>query len=161
MKYSVVILVAVAAMFTAAPASAHLVAHHAKGASLKQIERSQKLNLAHASYVCHHGARQHKRWSCHAIQWLTRELKETEAALHPVVTASGYAPLCGSSCVYCESKFNSQAWNGNDYWGWYQFDYRTWKAHGGIASHWGSPSTSSGEQTAVARNVTYDAWPNC
>lgn len=89
MRYVVIILVAVAAMSTAAPASAHLVAHPKCG-EMHCREASQKLNIAHAKYVCHHGRRAHKRWSCQAVQWLTRELKKTEAALHPVVTTSSW-----------------------------------------------------------------------
>lgn len=71
--------------------SAHLVAHHAKDASLKRIESSQKQNLVHARYVCNHGANRAKRWSCHAVQWLTRELNETKAALRRKVTVSWIA----------------------------------------------------------------------
>lgn len=164
------ITVVIALAATTAVARAHLVAHHGAHASLKQIEASQIRNLAHAKYVCKRGGGANKRWSCAAVKWLGRELSETERALHPVAVAvpvataisSGYASLCGSSCVSCESGHDPNAWSPDHrYWGWYQFDYGTWKAHGGVPSHWGSASTSAGEQTAVASRVRYDAWPNC
>src|SRR5215204_2780716 len=75
-----------AALITAAPASGHLIAHHPKNTkNLRLIEGSQTRNLAHAKYVCANGAGKHKRWSCHATKWLTRELNETWTALHPPV----------------------------------------------------------------------------
>lgn len=164
------LLVAVAALITAAPASAHLVAHHAKGASLWSVERSQKQNLAHAKWVCKNGAHQHKRWACHATQWLTKELQETETALHPpervvasrqLYNGGGYGVArCGSSCVQCESGGNPSAVSPDGkYWGLYQFDYGTWVAHGGSPGSYGR--AGSAEQTAVASRMDYDGWPNC
>lgn len=164
-KHATALLVVIAALAITSPAQAHLVAHP-KCHTLHCIEVSQVENLKHAKYVCKHGAHAHKRWSCRAVVWLTREYKKTEKALHPtpIYTASGYAPLCGSSCVSCESGHDPNNWDnltGNTYWGWYQFDYGTWKAHGGVPSHWGNSHTSAAEQTAVAARVRYDAWPNC
>jgi hypothetical protein len=72
----------------------------------------------------------------------------------------GYgAPLCGASCIFCESRGNPNAWNGHSYWGLYQFDYGTWVAHGGKGSEWGT--APAWRQHQIARNVHYDAWPNC
>lgn len=165
-------LVAVAALITAAPASAHLIAKHPKGASIWAVERSQKQNLKHAKYVCTNGAHKHKRWACHATKWLTRELNETETALHPPVvrvvasrptyiSGGGYGvALCGSSCVQCESGGNPSAVSpGGKYWGLYQFDYGTWVAHGGSPGSYGRAGAA--EQTAVASRVRYRAWPVC
>ncbi len=59
---------------------------------LENQERSQRLNLAHASYVCREGGRQHKRWACWAASsvirsngqgWLRREWNETMKLLRP------------------------------------------------------------------------------
>lgn len=155
-----VIIAAFVALIWASPANAHL-AYEAKGKTLTQRAESQRLNLAHAKYVCNHGANEHKRWSCKAVSWLTTEYNQTREAMRPRVSVSGYAPLCGRACVSCESGHDPNAWNGDDYWGWYQFDYDTWKRHGGIPSHWGNPNTSAAEQTAIASRVKYDAWPNC
>jgi len=160
-----------AALITAAPASGHLIAHHPKNTkNLRSIERSQTQNLKHAKYVCANGAGMHKRWSCHATKWLTRELNETWTALHPPVVrvvasrstySGGYGvALCGSSCVQCESGGNPSAVSPDGkYWGWYQFDYDTWVAHGGSPGAYGRASGS--EQTAVASRMRYDGWPNC
>jgi len=61
---------------------------------------------------------------------------------------------------HCESSGNSQVVSSNGlYWGKYQFDYRTWVAHGGSSGSYGSASEA--EQDLVASRVTYDAWPNC
>ena len=45
------------------------------------------------------------------------------------------------------------------YWGWYQFDYGTWVAHGGAPSGYGNAPLYVQHQ--VAARVNYDAWPNC
>lgn len=52
------------------------------------------------------------------------------------------------------------AWNAAGYWGWYQFDYQTWVAHGGVPSHYHQAGHEA-EQNAVAARIAYDAWPNC
>jgi Transglycosylase-like domain len=146
-------------------AGAHLTAKaKTKHDTLSARKVRQEKNLAHARYVCNNGANKHKRWACRAAMkpgWLVDELKETLAAMTPVLPArSGYAPLCGSSCVRCESGFNPQARSRDGlYWGWYQFDYGTWVAHGGAPGEYGR--AGSGYQTYVASRVTYDAWPNC
>lgn len=98
MKYGIVTLVAAAALLGVAPASAQLVAHHPAHATVRQIESSQKQNLAHARYLCNRGAHWQKRWGCQAVKWLTRELNETEAVLHPPVTASSHYQ--GWECIH-------------------------------------------------------------
>lgn len=59
----------------------------------------------------------------------------------------------------CESGGNPQATGNPGYWGKYQFDQRTWVAHGGSPGSYGS--APEWEQDRVAAKVTYDAWPNC
>ena len=60
---------------------------------------------------------------------------------------------------YCESSGNPQATGNPGYWGWYQFDYGTWVAHGGAPSQYGNAPLYIQHQ--VAARVGYDAWPNC
>ena len=61
---------------------------------------------------------------------------------------------------YCESTGNDQAVSPDGkYWGWYQFDYGTWVAHGGDPSQYGNAPLYIQHQ--VASRVNYDAWPNC
>ena len=115
-------------------------------------------------WVAHRWQHRASKWHVKYIRYnayLQEQQKLREQRRVSVVSVEGYAPLCGASCVACESGFNPNAWNAAGYWGWYQFDYGTWVAHGGIPSHWGKSSTSSGEQTAIASRVRYDAWPNC
>jgi hypothetical protein len=69
-------------MATPTGAGAHLVTKP-EGESLQHRLASQQENLAHAWYVCREGARQHKRWACHAIGWLQREIRETRQAMVP------------------------------------------------------------------------------
>ena len=162
MKSATVILGMLVAMTVAAPASAHLITTSVHCKKLPCVAKSQLKNLKHARYVCHQGAHYAKRWNCQAVRWLQKEYNETQAAMRPrvpVAVSSGYAPLCGSSCVACESGHNPNAWNAAGYWGLYQFDYGTWVAHGGAPSSYGH--ASAGEQTAVASRIRYDAWPNC
>jgi hypothetical protein len=60
----------------------------------------------------------------------------------------------------CESGGNPQVVSPDGrYWGWYQFDYSTWVAHGGSPGSYGNAPLH--EQHAIAANVDYDAWPNC
>jgi hypothetical protein len=60
----------------------------------------------------------------------------------------------------CESGGNPQIVSANGlYWGWYQFDYATWVAHGGAPGEYGNAPLY--RQHQVAANVDYDAWPNC
>ena len=172
MKKLVVLVVAMAALLGAAPAQAHLAYHQPTNPSLETQLKIQTLNLKHAEYVCKNGGGQHRRWACWASSsvmrdngqgWLRRIRSETKAALvPPVPTSGGYAPLCGSSCVSCETggTFNPQIWSPDGkYWGWYQFDYQTWTAHGGGSKEYGNASSS--RQTYIASRITYDAWPNC
>lgn len=59
----------------------------------------------------------------------------------------------------CEASHAQQFNPSKKYWGWYQFDRRTWAAHGGNPNDYGRASTA--EQDRVASRVKYDAWPNC
>lgn len=60
----------------------------------------------------------------------------------------------------CESGGNPQVVDASGtYWGWYQFDYNTWIAHGGDPSAYGNAPLYVQHQ--VAARVRYDAWPNC
>lgn len=60
----------------------------------------------------------------------------------------------------CESGGNPQVWSpSGQYWGWYQFDYGTWVAHGGAPGAYGNAPLYVQHQ--VAARVQYDAWPNC
>jgi hypothetical protein len=163
-------IITLVALCWAAPTNAQLVAHHPKHATLPQIERSQKQNLAHARYLCHYGRHAPKRWGCHAVQWLTKELNETEAALHPRVVASythagGYTGLTGIRWAnpYCESGGNIRAVSPNGkYRGKWQFDQGTWDAY--APAPWrGHDPTGAPEyiQDQAALAVPYDAWPNC
>jgi hypothetical protein len=167
LKFLLVIIVALAVLGGSVhPARAYLVAKpHSH--SLTDVYKAQLKNYVHAKYVCNNGAHRQKWWSCKAVKWLGRNLNKTYRALHPVVivhrelqSSPGYAPGCGSSCVNCESGGNPGAVSPDGkYWGLYQFDYGTWKAHGGIPSHYGSAGAS--EQHQVAARISYDAWPNC
>lgn len=96
MRVKLIIWVAAVALVGAAPASAHLVAHP-KCKTLACREASQKQNLAHARYLCNHGRHATKRWGCHAIRWLAKELNETKAVLHPRVSAASH--YAGWSCI--------------------------------------------------------------
>jgi hypothetical protein len=168
-KYLLVLIVALAVLGgSVTPASGYLITKP-KTKGTTDVYNAQLRNYAHNKYVCNNGAHRSKWWACKAVKWLGRELHESYLILHhPMPTrelqsaSSGYAPGCGSSCVSCETggTFDPQIVSpGGKYWGWYQFDYGTWVVHGGISSHYGN--ASSGEQTAIASRVRYDAWPNC
>jgi hypothetical protein len=95
MKYGITILVAVAALIWAAPASAQLVSRpHCSSMHCRADSQTQNLN--HAKYLCNRGRHATKRWGCQAVQWLTRELKETRATLRKVAMPNHYA---GWSCI--------------------------------------------------------------
>jgi hypothetical protein len=113
MKYLLATLVAVVAI-EASPASAQLIVRPPAHASLRQIERSQKLNLAHARYICRHGRHYMKRWGCQAVSWLTRELHQTEAALHPAVSAVSHydAWACITDGAYPGAPHEGNGYNG-------------------------------------------------
>lgn len=95
--------------------------------------------------------------------WLNPpEVPATTTTASPGASSASYGGgggLCGASCVQCESGGNPDAQNPAGYWGLYQFDYGTWVANGGDPAAYGSASPA--EQSRVAGNVTYDAWPNC
>lgn len=60
----------------------------------------------------------------------------------------------------CESSGNPQVVDpSGTYWGWYQFDYQTWVAHGGAPGEYGNAPLY--RQHQVAARVQYDAWPRC
>lgn len=76
-------IVALAALVGAAPAAAHLP-YKTKNDTLREQLRVQRLNLAHARYVCKQGANEHKRWACHASRgWLREEVGDTWLFLNP------------------------------------------------------------------------------
>jgi hypothetical protein len=75
--------VIVTALTVGQAAQAHLVTKPKRN-TLKVIEKSQRTNLNHSRYVCKHGKRFHKRWSCKAVKWLSRELQQTRRAMRPV-----------------------------------------------------------------------------
>jgi Transglycosylase-like domain len=83
----------------------------------------------------------------------------------PAGVMSDYTESVGGSSnamvnPYCESRGNPQIVSPNGlYWGWYQFDYATWVAHGGAPSAYGNAPLYVQHQ--VAARVNYDAWPNC
>lgn len=115
------IIVAVALIW-AAPAHGHLVAKP-KNDSLQAREKSQRLNLSHARYVCKLGARAHKRWSCKAVVWLARELEETREALRPptpdwielqIWLAEKIGPLHDDAWPNCNDPFDSRQFTWQD-----------------------------------------------
>jgi len=119
MKAIIVILVAVAALIGTAPASAQLIAHP-RCSSLDCRMVSQKQNLAHAKYLCNRGRHIVKRWGCHAVKWLTKELNETKEAMRPRVAALSH--YSGWMCIHArEGSWNAQT--GNGYYGGLQMSY--------------------------------------
>src|SRR5262245_28749527 len=82
MKVRLTITATLVALVWAAPASADLISKP-KCDTLHCILESQSRNLAHVKYVCNNGAKKAKRWSCHAVRWLSREIGETRRALTP------------------------------------------------------------------------------
>ena len=83
----------------------------------------------------------------------------------PAGVRSDYTESVGGSSnsmvnPYCESSGNPQIVSPNGlYWGWYQFDYATWIAHGGAPGEYGNAPLY--RQHQVAARVNYDAWPRC
>jgi hypothetical protein len=69
-------------------AQAHLVTVAPKPSRslLENRAARQRENLAHARYVCAHGARANQRWHCKAKVWIDRELNETMNAMRPTAT---------------------------------------------------------------------------
>lgn len=117
MKLAALLALAIAFALPTA-ASAHLVAHPAND-QRSTIHRSQIENLKHARYVCNHGAGAHKRWSCKAVVWLTREARETRPIvalsvpeiIRAVFGAHGDAAVSVAACETGGS-FNTNAQNG-------------------------------------------------
>lgn len=144
-------IIVIAAILTAlalsASAQGHLVARP-KGDSLKAREASQMTNLYHAKYVCRHGARQHKSWSCKAQSWLARELAETRQAIRAqrdaAATGSAWAWYQRSD-TQCVANHEG-GWSSVNRWGYYgrfQMDVAFQRAYGrsfyerwGTANNW-------------------------
>lgn len=162
MRYLLVILVAVAALFGAAPVSAHgLIAHHGPHASAQAVERSQSTNLKHAKYLCHYGRHETKRWGCTAVKWLTRELNETRAKLRPKVTDIG-AWIC---IHHYEGAWNANT--GNGYYGGLQMDLGFQRTYGysfmrrwGTANDWPAWAQIEAARRARDSGRGYSPWPN-
>jgi hypothetical protein len=108
---------------------AHLIVRP-KDKTTGAILKSQKTNLAHSRYVCRHGGGYHKRWSCHAVKWLSRELGETRARITPVYSASSLREWIrrNDPCAYqiidreTAGSWDVQEWNdqGSGAYGWPQ-----------------------------------------
>lgn len=155
-----VLVLSVIALVAAPSASAHLVAKPT-GKGLEARAKSQQVNLAHARYVCRHGGAQHRAWSCRAVSWLERELRETRTALVPPLpwraTVAAWLPT-----LRCEGGRHGWTANtGNGFYGGLQFDYGTWLAHGGGAFAPRADLATPAQQALVASRLKYDGWPNC
>jgi hypothetical protein len=70
-------------------AQAHLVQVAGKPTRslLENRAARQRENLAHARYVCRHGARANQRWHCAAKVWIKREWNETMNLLRPATVS--------------------------------------------------------------------------
>lgn len=79
-RVAIAVVAAVAAGVVVSSSSAHLVARPA-GPGLEARAKSQRVNVAHARFVCRRGGGEHRRWSCRAVRWLERELERTERVL--------------------------------------------------------------------------------
>lgn len=116
----------------------------------------------HASCSELHGKKQRAvcKYARASMEAHSARVERLKLILYPPEPTYGMmSSICGSSCISCESGWNPNAWNSAGYWGLYQFDYSTWKNHGGSPSMYGKASAS--EQHRVAANISYDAWPNC
>lgn len=82
---------AVVAFLVVVPLAAGALVASPASSSVKDRAVSQTANLAHARYVCRHGRGHSRAWSCHAVRWLGRELRESkrllEARRHPSAIA--------------------------------------------------------------------------
>lgn len=159
-----ILLGLIAAVSTAAVLVADAEAHSLKYKKGTDKYEFLKKAVKHHRYVCNHGKRHPRAWHCKALRkWALPQLRAAKHARAPVYpTRSGFAPLCGHSCVYCETggTMDPQIKSPDGtYWGWYQFDFDTWTRHGGKPSAYGN--APAGHQTVIASRVKYDAWPNC
>lgn len=103
-------LVIAALTAVAGSAQAQGLVTHPKCHSLRCIAASQKENLKHARYVCHHGKNASKAWACSAMIWLGKEYRETLSALHP---APAFTHYDGWVCIHNgEGAWNSNTGNG-------------------------------------------------
>lgn len=126
-------------------AEAHLVVSP-KNDSLKSIEKSQTLNLAHARYVCNNGRRAHKTWSCNAVKWISKELRETRRARNPYASemAAAWAWYnTGSTQCVVNHEGGWGSVNSAGYYGRFQMDVGFQTAYGaefyyrfGTANNW-------------------------
>ena len=107
------LMVVIAALVVVSPAQAHLVTKP-KADTLKARAVSQKENLAHARYVCKRGDREHKAWSCRAVEWLKHELAETQKVLNPPRpkgTQPFALPACTNELLNLEGGWNPTVYN--------------------------------------------------
>jgi len=146
------------------PAQAHLVTRP-YGHTLKAIAASQLENFKHARYVCHHGANHEKVWSCKAVVWLRKELRETEKALHPTPTQPAWL-VNAFSCIHkYEGTWDSNT--GNGYYGGLQMDSTFQSTYGGeyvkrwgTADNWPIWAQFDAAIKAYKRGRGFYPWPN-
>jgi hypothetical protein len=155
------LLIVTVFLVSASQASAHLVVKSPAKAKLQIRETSQKTNLAHVRYVAKHGRGPHVRWHRLASVWLAKELAETRRLLHPPLawrqTVAAWLPT-----FHCENGgYGWTANTGNGYYGGLQFDFGTWKIHGGQIFAYTANLATPAQQALVASRLTYDGWPNC
>lgn len=133
------VLPMVVALMLAAPAKAHLL-YHPKCETVKCVAESQRLNLAHARYVCKHGGGRNKRWNCEAKRWLASEYRQTYSTLHPAPRI----PAWLNDSLLCIHHYEG-AWNantGNGFYGGLQMDLSFQATYGGdFLRRWGTADT--------------------
>lgn len=161
------VIAALTAIASSAPASAFLVTHP-RCHLLRCVAASQRVNLAHARYVCKHGRHTNKAWSCAAVRWLSREYAQTEKWMHPVhivhYSSGGYAGVSAIrwAVASCESGGDPYNTHNPKYRGKWQFDQGTWDRFAPPQWRGHDPATVPElVQDWTAEHVTYDAWPNC
>jgi hypothetical protein len=153
--------IAVAVLFWLVPkADAHLVVRSKAGQPAWKIEQNQFKNIRHAQWVLrqtrstknYKWIREIRSWHSKSIVWLR--------ASHDRMMHRFIRPWLPT--YHCEHGTGGWYSNtGNDYYGGLQFDYGTWKNHGGFqfASH--AHKATPIQQVTVASRLTYDGWPNC
>lgn len=100
MKASIIII-AIAALLGAGPASAHLVSKPDCD-TLKCRLATQQQNLGHVKYVSEKGGGYHKSWAKQTVGWLTKELNETRTAMSK--TAMPQIDSCLRGIIALENK---------------------------------------------------------
>lgn len=98
---SSIIIIAIAALLGAGPASAHLVVKP-ECKSMKCRLASQQQNLSHAKYVAQRGGGQNRVWAKQAVGWLTKELNETKQVL--AARTMPYIDRCLQGIIDLENK---------------------------------------------------------